>query len=340
MAGGNVAWGVAKWNGTAWQTYGNGVRGDVYALCFYNSELYAGGLIDTFSGFNNGRGIVKWNGNDWVAVGGNISGNSGFKVMCLTVYNGELWAGGSFNQAGSVTANNIAKWNGTQWTAIAGGGANDEVRCMYVWNGDLYVGGSFSNIGGITANGIARFNGTTWSQLGSGSNAPVNGISHYGSELFMTGEFTYAGGVAADKIARWNGTSWNNLSTGLNFNGHCLYNFGTWTYIGGLFTVAGSFPHNCIVKYGVASGISETQNALDIQLLSNPVKNSLEIRSEKTIRDAGLKIFNAEGKLMSLQHSNLNAGSNSIDVNALSAGIYFLKITSGKKSSTLRFVKF
>ncbi len=259
--------------------------------------------------------------------------------MCMTVYNGELWAGGSFNQAGSVAANNIAKWNGTQWSAIAGSGANDEVRCMYVFNGDLYVGGSFGNIGGVTANGIAKFNGTTWSQLGSGSNAPVNGISHYGNELFITGEFTYAGGVAADKIARWNGTSWNNLSTGLNFNGHCLYNFGTWTYIGGLFTVAGSLPNNCIVKYGVASGINEAQNELGIHLFTNPVKNSMEISSEKTFRDAGLKIFNAEGKLMSLQNMNLNPGTNSIDVKALPAGIYFLKISYGLKYSTLRFIK-
>jgi hypothetical protein len=257
----------------------------------------------------------------------------------MVVYNGELWVGGSFNQAGGVTANNIAKWNGTQWTAIAGGGANDEVRCMYVWNGDLYVGGSFGSIGGITANGIARFNGSVWSLLGSGTNAPVNGISHYGSELFVTGEFTYAGGTAADKLARWNGTSWTNLSTGLNFAGHCLYNFGTWIYIGGLFTVAGSFPNNCIVKYGVSSGIHEHRNDLGIQLLYNPVHQFLEFKSEKKLANVRLCIFNPIGKLIDARIINLKEGTNSIDVADYAAGIYFLKLDSTGKSSSLRFYK-
>jgi hypothetical protein len=315
------------------------VRGDVYALSFYNNELYAGGLIDTFSGFNNGRGIVKWNGTDWVAVGGNISGTSGFKVMCMVVYNGELWVGGSFNQAGSVTANNIAKWNGTQWTAIAGGGANDEVRCMYVWNGDLYVGGSFGSIGGITANGIARFNGSVWSQLGSGTNAPVNGISHYGSELFVTGEFTYAGGTAADKIARWNGTSWTNLSTGLNFAGHCLYNFGTWIYIGGLFTVAGSFPNNCIVKYGVSSGIHEHQNDLGIQLLNNPATSFIGLVSQNVNESVQIKILNSEGSVVALNSMRISKGVNRLDVSLLTPGVYLLYLYADNKSSVLRFVK-
>ncbi|MBL7928709.1 MAG: T9SS type A sorting domain-containing protein, partial [Bacteroidia bacterium] len=90
---------------------------------------------------------------------------------------------------------------------------------------------------------------------------------------------------------------------------------------------------------GVASGINESQNALGIQLLSNPVKQSLEIRSEENFREAELKIFNAEGRLMNSKNIYLNTGANFFDVNSLQAGIYFLKISSENKSSSIRFVK-
>jgi len=34
-------------------------------------------------------------------------------LSALTVYNGDLIAGGVFSTAGGVSANRIAKWNGT-----------------------------------------------------------------------------------------------------------------------------------------------------------------------------------------------------------------------------------
>jgi len=47
----------------------------------------------------------------WSAVGGGTNGD----VYSLAVYNGELYAGGTFNMAGGISANYIARWNGTSW---------------------------------------------------------------------------------------------------------------------------------------------------------------------------------------------------------------------------------
>lgn len=42
-------------------------------------------------------------------------------ISALTIYNGELIAGGDFTKAGSVTAKRIASWNSSDWQALASG---------------------------------------------------------------------------------------------------------------------------------------------------------------------------------------------------------------------------
>jgi hypothetical protein len=62
-------------------------------------------------------------------------------VFALTVYNGELIAGGGFTYAGGVTCNYIARWNGSQWQPL-GTGMNNWVYALTVYNGELIAGGS------------------------------------------------------------------------------------------------------------------------------------------------------------------------------------------------------
>ena len=47
-------------------------------------------------------------------------------VSALTVYNGELIAGGDFTTAGGTRASYIARWNGATWQPL-GSGMNDAV---------------------------------------------------------------------------------------------------------------------------------------------------------------------------------------------------------------------
>ena len=92
-------------------------------------------------------------------------------VYALTVYNADLYAGGSFTTAGGVTANNVARWNGTSWTPL-GVGTNSAVYCLDVFTNSLILGGSFTTAGGNTANRIARWNGD-WDVIGAGTNGTV-----------------------------------------------------------------------------------------------------------------------------------------------------------------------
>ncbi len=91
--------------------------------------------------------------------------------------NGDVYAGGDFTVAGSVTAYYIAKWNGTTWSAL-GSGMNYSVRSIAIsGNGDVYAGGDFTLAGEVSANYIAKWNGSTWSAMGSGMSYIVDALA-------------------------------------------------------------------------------------------------------------------------------------------------------------------
>jgi hypothetical protein len=117
---------LARWFNGSWSAVGgNGVSGvipppaNVYALTFFGSDLYAGGSFKDANGDLKGDGIIKWNGSSWVTLGDNGLGDGAMTSGCCTgsVYalaasSGDVYAGGSFfNAGGIVTADNVARWN-------------------------------------------------------------------------------------------------------------------------------------------------------------------------------------------------------------------------------------
>jgi hypothetical protein len=78
-------------------------------------------------------------------VGSGIGG----EVRSLAVGNSALYAGGTFTNAGSVSANNIVKWDGATYSALYTG-TNNAVYCVTVWNNKVYAGGYFTSAGGVS----------------------------------------------------------------------------------------------------------------------------------------------------------------------------------------------
>jgi len=114
----------------------------------------------------------------------------------ITVSGTDVYVGGTFTQAGSVSANYIARWNGSSWSAL-GSGLNDEVYSIAVSGTDVYVGGKFTQAGGVSANHIAKWNGSSWSALSFGMNGYVYALAMTNGNLYAGGDFTAAGAVAA-----------------------------------------------------------------------------------------------------------------------------------------------
>jgi len=187
-------------------------------------------------------------------------------VFALTVYNGELIAGGHFTTAGGVACNRIARWNGSTWQAL-GSGMDDEVLALAVYNGELVAGGYFTTAGGVTCNYIARWDGGVWQPLGSGMSAEhpwwvsVGALTVYNGEVIAGGRFTSAGGVACSSIARWNGSVWQPLGTGMDPVGYPPYVFALTLYpppageliAGGDFTTAGGVTCNHIARWDASA---------------------------------------------------------------------------------------
>lgn len=79
-----------------------------------------------------------------------------------------------------------------------------------------------------------------------------------------------------------------------------------------------------------------TNNKLD--LFPNPTNNQITIQASTELKDAEIRIVNALGETVLTQNTN-DATSLTIDVGALSNGIYFVQIFSNNKMYNQKFIK-
>lgn len=217
---------IAKWDGTKWVSMSPPLihGGAVEALAIDSQgNLYAGGAFRDIGGIPALR-IARWDGTQWHAMGTGLGYNGTYasqSVKAITIGpDDQVYAGGFFAEAGSVTVNHIARWDGSQWQPLGTGliDSSPSINALvFDNNGNLYATGRFSWRGDNTSisPNIAKWNGSTWSSLGTGLTGP--NIPNVGyalkfdnvGNLVVAGKFGFAGGVQVNNIARWNGTSWS-----------------------------------------------------------------------------------------------------------------------------------
>lgn len=183
----------------------------------------------------------------WIGLGTGMDE----RVNALAKWNGSIYAGGFFTNAGGVPVNRIAKWDGTNWSALGTGISGPApfpgiVNAIAGVGTNLYVGGYFTSAGGIAAINIARWNGSNWQPVGLGVNDAVLALAASGDTLYVGGVFSSAGGTPANRIAKWDGSNWSPLGSGiaggLEPSVQALTISGTNLYAGGVFTLAGGNP--------------------------------------------------------------------------------------------------
>jgi len=153
------------------------------AMAIYNGDLIVAGKFDSAGGVlcNN---IARWDGSQWHSLD---SGTSGPCTGCETVfelgvYDGFLYASGSFYYAGGTYCLGFAKWDGNQWFAVDTN-LNFFPRSFKNYYGLLYAGGASAN--GAT---VRKFDGLTWSDVGIYSGG-VNSIEILDNILYAGGSF-------------------------------------------------------------------------------------------------------------------------------------------------------
>jgi hypothetical protein len=213
------------------------------------------------------------NSQSWTAMGTGLNGTT--RSGCI--YNGNVYAGGTFTTADGNPAANIARWDGAQWSAL-GSGTNNSVFCMCEYHGQLVVAGAFTTAGGLSARKIARWNGVTWDTLGHGINGlAVYDMKVYHDKLYVTGKFGQAGSTTVNNIAVWNDTTWADVAGGLSSvwtspQGDALEVYNGELYVGGKFDVCGTdsiIMHlarwNGTTWNGVAEGLYYTDHVYSLE---------------------------------------------------------------------------
>jgi hypothetical protein len=190
----------------------NGVSGAVNALAVVGNEVVVGGAFTSAGGVSANR-VARFNTqtNTWSTLGtGSSNGVSGGffpYVAALAVVGNEVFVGGSFTQAGGVSANYVARFNTltNTWSSLGSGSSNgvsggivSGVNALAVVGNEVVVGGYFTSAGGVSANRVARFNTqtNTWSSLGTGSS---NGVNNYVNALAVVGRCAGCGRRAGER---------------------------------------------------------------------------------------------------------------------------------------------
>jgi trimeric autotransporter adhesin len=209
---------IARWDGSSWWPLAGGNPVSIVeAVKISGTNFFVGGASVTNSG-PMVNGIARWDGSAWHALGAGITGvpaGSSLPVVEAIEYDGtNLYAGGGFTQAGTVSAANVARWDGTTWTAM-GAGLPGSVGGLTRLGSYLYAAGSFTNAG-LAITNLAKWDGSAWSAVGAGANAAVRAMISDGTNLYVGGDFTLIGGISANRVAKWNGVTWSALGTGIN----------------------------------------------------------------------------------------------------------------------------
>lgn len=86
------------------------------------------------------------------------------------------------------------------------------------------------------------------------------------------------------------------------------------------------------------TGISSMDENNALTLAPNPADDQLIIRSATPLQKVSIRLLNINGKLMQ-REENLNGTNLTVDVSALSAGVYFVEVMDATTLSRIKFVK-
>jgi len=246
----------------------------VHAILVDGDTLYAGGYFASTGGpggtvVNN---IARWdiNAGAWSAMGNGVSLDASSTqqstVLALAIDGDNLYVGGRFDSAGSVSATNFALWtiSSGSWSSLAppDNGSTYAVRALATVGNDIYVGARDYPPGqGLRGAPYLRrwtVGSLSWFNVGDGVDDSVLVIRPDGSTLLVGGKFSHAGDAATNGVAAWNllTSSWQPLRTyvSTSVNGPVnalLYDPASGNvYVGGQFSTAGDLLAHNVARLG------------------------------------------------------------------------------------------
>ncbi len=292
QAGGAAAHGLARWDGERFQQIGAGFAstitfddralGSVDAMAVHDdgsgSALFAGGEVQRTG--TVGGGVARLRQGGWEPVG--ELPNTIATALRSTSVGGapRLLAGvARTDPRGEPQESEIIAWDGAAWDPVASAiigfvlALESTGPDIAPGGASLFAAGSFeSGFDGVPRPHIARWNGVSWSDVGSGTDGPINTLEYDGASgvLYAGGEFASAGGNAATNIAAWDGAAWSALGDGLPGAVTALAMFddgnGDLLYAGGVEGLPGEGPDRLVFVWD-----GQTWSSLPPNILSESV---------------------------------------------------------------------
>lgn len=326
-------------------------NGAIYALEYYNGDLYAAGTFSKISWWDSlkrkktvsASNIARWDGQQWYALDGGLvyPGNDSY-VFALKVWNNQLYAGGSFNNS---YGHCIARWNGTAWLPPPPGfnnaswsGYGSGVKALEVYNGQLFAGGFFDHAGDSTIYNIASWDSTKkeWQNVGGGVCCPVNVLNEIDGRLWAAG---YTSPVY------WDGIKWH--SVGFTTSGivHTLEGYHGDIFVGGSsFAYADSLRtvfSPCLARLdmdSIAASVTAVSGKPEtLTLYPNPAANHLTVTAGEG--EGTWTIQDLLGCTVLLHTTPIHSTQTQIDISRLPPGLYVLKVKTQSGSRVTKFVK-
>ncbi len=180
--------------------------------------------------------VALWDGSTWSSLQSGVNST----VTAIAEYDGSIYVGGYFSEAGGIPAWFLARWTGWSWATLDH--FDSTVHALKVFQGELYVGGSFYTIGGEFYGGIASFDGNAWHQLGTGLDGSVHTMVEHQGALIVAGSIDVAGGIEVGNIAGWDGNDWHSFGQGVGDYVGSVASFDGYLVAGGNFEEAGGLP--------------------------------------------------------------------------------------------------
>ncbi len=315
---------IAMWSydgsSYSWKAFGKGFNNAVFALAVYNNELYAGGDFSIANDSDFVYGIAKWDTTAarWRPVETN-TGSDARTIQAFCVYNGALWAGGSFAKIDGIVCNGIGYYDGTAWHPIGTGNntglggqtyysGTGEITDMLADSSNLYICGSFTKVNGLICNKIAKFDGSSWCALGYGVDLRPEGLSMFNRKLVITGDLYSADGMNMNNIALYD---FENAT-----NGHIYLGTGNNSTIAANYSLSQNYP--------------------------NPFNPSTTIKYS-LLHDSkvSLKVYDLLGReVATIVNDFRQAGEYQAEFNAsnFASGVYFYRLETDKFTSVKKMV--
>ncbi|MCF8456996.1 MAG: T9SS type A sorting domain-containing protein [Bacteroidales bacterium] len=350
---------IAKWNGVAWDSLGNGLTGisgivgSLSCLLVEGNYLYAGGIFH-IAGQDTVNGLARWNGTNWSQVGdfGDFYCFSDNNIYCMAYYKDELYIGGLYRDSLDMPQK-ILRWDGTKWKGVDGGivGISSIVWGMEVYKDELYVGGTFNKANGNIGDYIQKWDGTSWSEVGGGVSllnnnlAPVRRFHVFNDELWVAGDFDHVGGVPTNYIAKWNGLQWCSIGSNFDFPVLSMSSFRGDLILGNMNFIIDSVVLPGLIKWtgGTYSdscstpinGVVEIENTDGFSVYPNPANNLLNLSIADGILES-IELYSSCGQLLSKSKSKKS--QEQINISVLPPGNYFIRAISREEVFIRKFV--